>query len=61
MASMKGGQRFTVCSSACAIGLKARNGIALNHSGSPSAAGTGGGKIAASSGRHRNRNVIGVS
>jgi hypothetical protein len=52
MASMNGGQRFTVSSSAATTALNACAGIALSQSGSPAAAGVGAGRIPSSSFGH---------
>src|SRR6185295_8725833 len=54
MASTKGGQRLSVSPTREWTGLNACAGIALNQSGTPSAAGTGGGSNPSSSIGQRN-------
>src|ERR1700709_1352699 len=59
MASMKGGQRFTVSPIVELTVLYASGGSALNHSGRPAAAGIGGGNSPSSSAGQRKVSVIG--
>src|SRR3954447_26009097 len=58
MASINGGQRLTVSPITELTALNACGGIALNHSGRPSAAGTGGGSSPSSSAGQRKVSVI---
>src|SRR5262245_38512935 len=60
IASMKGGHFLTVICSVPSTALKAFCGIVLNHSGSPSTAGIGRGRIGSSSGGHRKVIVMGL-
>src|SRR5205807_8170859 len=59
--SMNGGQRLTVSCSRERMALNACGGMALNHAGTPTAAGTGGGSIPSNSLGQRNVSVIGFS
>src|ERR1700733_3983443 len=61
MASINGGQRLTVSPIWELTALNACGGIALNQSGSPCAAGTGGGSNPSNSPGHRNVSTIGFS
>src|SRR6185312_5205806 len=61
IASMKGGQRLTVSSSVPLSAASACCGMPRNQSGTPVAAGTGGGKSPASSRGQRNFSVRGAS
>src|ERR1700754_2847555 len=61
MASINGGQRLTVSPITELTVLNACGGIALNQSGRPSAAGTGGGSSPSSSAGQRNVSVMALS
>src|ERR1700712_724967 len=58
MASINGGQRLTVSPITELTALNACGGTALNQSGRPSAAGTGGGSSPSSSAGQRNVSII---